>query len=88
MSHIDLRRVDLNLLVVFDTLMAEKHVGRAAQRLSVSQSAVSHALGRLRELFDDPLAKVAMSSGARRARSYESGFIRSHAKHRRRPAAQ
>jgi len=55
MSHIDLRRVDLNLLVVFDTLMAEKHVGRAAQRLSVSQSAVSHALGRLRELFDDPL---------------------------------
>jgi DNA-binding transcriptional LysR family regulator len=55
MSHIDLRRVDLNLLVVFDMLMSERHVGRAAQRLNVSQSAVSHALGRLRELFGDPL---------------------------------
>jgi DNA-binding transcriptional LysR family regulator len=55
MSQIDLRRVDLNLLVIFDTLMTERHVGRAAQRLGVSQSAVSHALGRLRELFDDPL---------------------------------
>ena len=55
MNKIDLRRVDLNLLVVFETLMAERHVGRAAQRLNVSQSAVSHALSRLRELFDDPL---------------------------------
>jgi DNA-binding transcriptional LysR family regulator len=55
MNQIDLRRVDLNLLVVFETLMAERHVGRAAQRLSVSQSAVSHALSRLRELFGDPL---------------------------------
>jgi DNA-binding transcriptional LysR family regulator len=55
MNYIDLRRVDLNLLVIFDTLMAERHVGRTAQRLSLSQSAVSHALARLRELFDDPL---------------------------------
>jgi len=55
MNQIDLRRVDLNLLVVFETLMAERHVGRAAQRLNVSQSAVSHALSRLRELFGDPL---------------------------------
>lgn len=55
MSNIDLRRVDLNLMVVFDTLMAERHVGRAAQRLSVSQSAVSHSLARLRTLFGDPL---------------------------------
>src|SRR3954470_4303541 len=55
MNKIDLRRVDLNLLVVFETLMTERHVGRAAQRLNVSQSAVSHALGRLRELFGDPL---------------------------------
>jgi DNA-binding transcriptional LysR family regulator len=55
MNKIDLRRVDLNLLVVFETLMAERHVGRAAQRLNVSQSAVSHALSRLREMFDDPL---------------------------------
>jgi DNA-binding transcriptional LysR family regulator len=55
MNKIDLHRVDLNLLVVFETLMSERHVGRAAERLSVSQSAVSHALSRLRELFDDPL---------------------------------
>jgi DNA-binding transcriptional LysR family regulator len=55
MNEIDLRRVDLNLLVILETLLAERHVGRAAQRLHVSQSAVSHALSRLRELFEDPL---------------------------------
>ena len=55
MNRIDLRRVDLNLLVVFETLMAERHVGRAAQRLNVGQPAVSHALSRLRSLFNDPL---------------------------------
>jgi DNA-binding transcriptional LysR family regulator len=55
MNQIDLRRVDLNLLVVFETLLAERHVGRAALRLNVSQSAMSHALGRLRDLFGDPL---------------------------------
>ena len=55
MNKIDLRRVDLNLLVVFEMLLAERHVGRAAQRLSMSQSAVSHALARLRDMFDDPL---------------------------------
>lgn len=55
MHQIDLTRVDLNLLVVFDALMRERHVGRAAARLSLSQSATSHALGRLRALFDDPL---------------------------------
>jgi DNA-binding transcriptional LysR family regulator len=55
MNNIDLRRVDLNLLVVFEALMNERHVGRAALRLNVGQSAVSHALGRLRDLFGDPL---------------------------------
>jgi DNA-binding transcriptional LysR family regulator len=55
MNGTDLRRVDLNLLVVFETLMAERHVGRAAQRLNMTQSAVSHALARLRGLFDDQL---------------------------------
>ncbi len=55
MHPIDLTRVDLNLLVVFEALMRERHVGRAAARLSLSQSATSHALGRLRTLFDDPL---------------------------------
>ena len=55
MHRIDLTRVDLNLLVVFEALMGERHVGRAAARLFLSQSATSHALGRLRELLGDPL---------------------------------
>ncbi|WP_246810351.1 LysR family transcriptional regulator [Ensifer sp. ENS08] len=46
---------DLNLLVVLDALLAERHVSRAALRLNKSQPAVSHALARLRALFDDPL---------------------------------
>src|ERR1700688_2922816 len=51
----NLRSVDLNLLVVFDTLMAERNVTRAAARNGLSQPAVSKALNRLRYLFDDPL---------------------------------
>src|SRR6187402_2680475 len=55
LNEIDLSRVDLNLLVVFEAVFRERHVANAAKRLHVSASAVSHALGRLRELFDDPL---------------------------------
>src|SRR5215208_3416246 len=55
MNQIDLRRADLNLLVVFQALLAERHVGRAAKRLALTQSAASHALGRLRLLVGDPL---------------------------------
>lgn len=51
----DLRGVDLNLLVVFQALMEERSTTRAAERLHVSQSAVSAALKRLRSIFDDPL---------------------------------
>ncbi len=51
----NLAAVDLNLLVVLDALLAERHVSRAAIRLNKSQPAVSHALARLRTLFDDPL---------------------------------
>jgi DNA-binding transcriptional LysR family regulator len=51
----DLRRVDLNLLVAFLVLMEERSVSRAAQRLYLGQPAVSGALARLRQLFDDPL---------------------------------
>lgn len=54
-NRIDLHRVDLNLLVVFQALMQEGSVTRAGYKLSLSQSAVSAALGRLRKLFDDPL---------------------------------
>src|SRR5215475_7709069 len=55
MNEIDLRRFDLNLLVVFDVLMTERSVTRAAERLGRTQSAVSHSLARLREQFGDPL---------------------------------
>lgn len=51
----NLRTVDLNLLVVFDALIAERNVTRAAERNGLSQPAVSKALNRLRYLFDDPL---------------------------------
>lgn len=55
MNRIDLFRVDLNLMVVLQTLLEERHVGRAANRLNLTQSAVSHSLRRLRVLFGDPL---------------------------------
>src|ERR1700690_101967 len=51
----NLRSVDLNLLVMFDALMAERHVTRAAQHNGLSQPAMSKALNRLRHLLDDPL---------------------------------
>ena len=50
-----LRGVDLNLLVALDALTRERHVTRAAERAGVTQSAMSHTLRRLRQLFDDPL---------------------------------
>ena len=50
-----LRNVDLNLLVVFDALVAEGHVTRAAKRVGLSQPAMSNALARLRRLFADEL---------------------------------
>ena len=55
MNKIDSRRIDLNLLLVFEVLMAERSVTRAANRLGRTQSAVSHALARLRAQLDDPL---------------------------------
>ncbi len=51
----DLAGVDLNLLVVFDALMAERHVTRAGDRIGLSQPAVSAALNRLRHLLKDDL---------------------------------
>jgi DNA-binding transcriptional LysR family regulator len=50
-----LSRFDLNLLVVFEALMEERSVSRAADRLALSQPATSNALGRLRVLLGDPL---------------------------------
>jgi len=55
LNEIDLSRADLNLLVLFEVVCRERHVRRAAQRLRLSSSAVSHGLRRLRGMFDDPL---------------------------------
>lgn len=55
LNQIDLARADLNLLVLFETVMQERHVGRSALRLNLSPSAVSHGLARLRQLLGDPL---------------------------------
>jgi len=55
LNQIDLSRVDLNLLVLFEAVYEERHVGRTGGRLSLSASAVSHGLGRLRRLMGDPL---------------------------------
>ena len=51
----NIRNIDLNLLVALDVLLDERSVSRAAQRLNLSQPAVSGALKRLREAFQDPL---------------------------------
>ena len=50
-----MRRVDLNLLTIFEVMMAEQNTTRAAEKLHMSQSAVSDALGRLRDLYNDKL---------------------------------
>jgi DNA-binding transcriptional LysR family regulator len=55
LKEIDLARVDLNLLVLFEVVLEERHVGRAAERMHLTPSAVSHGLGRLRRLLNDPL---------------------------------
>jgi DNA-binding transcriptional LysR family regulator len=47
--------LDLNLILIFDTLIREQSVSKAADQLGMSQGAVSHALRRLREFFNDPL---------------------------------
>lgn len=51
--HLD--RIDLNLFVVLDAIYTEGSITRASQKLHLTQPAISHALGRLRQLFDDPL---------------------------------
>src|SRR3984957_5818068 len=49
------RHLDLNLIVYLDALLAERSVTRAAERVHISQSAMSDALARLRDYFQDKL---------------------------------
>jgi DNA-binding transcriptional LysR family regulator len=53
--HNKVDQIDLNLLKVFETVYRERHLSRAAQSLSLTPSAVSHAIGRLRQQLNDPL---------------------------------
>ncbi|WP_299788613.1 LysR family transcriptional regulator [uncultured Shewanella sp.] len=55
MNVSNLSKVDLNLLKSLRALIEERHVGRAAKKMNVSQSAMSHTLAKLRGVFDDPL---------------------------------
>lgn len=55
MRALHISRVDLNLFVVFETIYSEGGITRAAEKLHLSQPAISHALSRLREMFGDPL---------------------------------
>jgi DNA-binding transcriptional LysR family regulator len=49
------KNLDLNLLVALDLLLAERNVSRAAERMHITQSAMSNALARLRDYFADDL---------------------------------
>ena len=55
MSTAHLMNVDLNLLVALDVLLEERHITRSANRLNITQSAMSRRLNRLRQTFDDLL---------------------------------
>lgn len=55
MSEIQLHKIDLNLLSTFEALMECGSVAGGAEKLNITASAVSHALGRLRTQLDDPL---------------------------------
>src|SRR5262249_31725710 len=55
MRNTHLRHVDLNLLLALQALLEERHITRAAERCFLSQSAMSRALERLREMFGDTL---------------------------------
>jgi DNA-binding transcriptional LysR family regulator len=55
MNVMHVKKLDLNLLLMMDAMLHEQSVSKAAEALGVTQSAMSHALNRLRLYFDDPL---------------------------------
>ena len=56
----NIRNVDLNLLVYLDVLLKERNVTRAAENMGISQPAMSNGLRRLRDLFNDPLLVLSL----------------------------
>lgn len=67
----DTKRLDLNLLVTLEALLAEQNVTHAARRLHLSQPAVSAQLARLRDLFGDPLLIPAQRGMTPTAKAHE-----------------
>jgi LysR family transcriptional activator of mexEF-oprN operon len=53
----NLRSLDLNLLVNLEALIATRSITRAAQKVGISQSTMSHALQRLRQTFNDEIVR-------------------------------
>lgn len=68
-----LRNIDLNLLVILDAVLSEQNVSRAAEKLGLTQSAVSHALRRLRAEFKDELL---VRNGRQMALTWKASQIR------------
>ncbi len=73
MHVVNIQSLDLNLLHIFDVLLEERSVTRAGIRLGLSQSAVSHALNRLRHAFGDPLFHRTAQGMQPTARALEVG---------------
>jgi DNA-binding transcriptional LysR family regulator len=74
---LNLRSVDLNLLPVFEAAYEERSLSRAAERLAMTQPAVSHALTRLRALFKDELF-VRQSRGVMPTPAADAIYARLH----------
>jgi len=73
MHELHLRSLDLNLILALDALLEERSVTRAAQRVGITQSAMSHALGRLRAVTGDALLVRTANGMAATARAEELG---------------
>lgn len=71
MREMNIRSLDLNLLVALNALLEEKQVTRAAERINLSQPAMSRALARLRIMFKDPLLVKDTKGMALTARAQE-----------------
>jgi DNA-binding transcriptional LysR family regulator len=81
MNRNELRKADINLMVVFEALMLERNVTRVAEKLFLGQPTISSALNRLRTLFNDP----AIAWNPQRAPRRSSSTCRRRSTHCRRP---
>jgi hypothetical protein len=68
-----IRRLDGGLLLVFRELLRTRRASAVAERLGLSQSAINHSLGRLRDLFDDPCSCAGRMGSSRRGGRWNWG---------------